>query len=57
MRQIAHKDVDSSVPTKGLIAIHRFVLSAVFVYQMTILYYFLQNLDLLLGLKALIKAA
>ena len=50
-------DVHGSVPTKGLIATQRFVLSAVFVYQLAILYCFLQNLDLRLGLKALIKAA
>lgn len=50
-------DVHASVPTKGLVATQRFVLSAVFVYQFAILYCFLQNLDLRLGLKALIKAA
>ena len=50
-------DVHSAVPTKGLTATRRFVLSAVFLYQLAILYCFLQNLDLRVGLKALIKAA
>jgi hypothetical protein len=50
-------DVHGPVPTKGLIATQRFVLSAVFVYQLAILYCFLQNLDLRIGLKALLKAA
>ena len=50
-------DVHDAVPTKGLLATQRFVLSAVFVYQLAILYCFLQNLDLRSGLKALLKAA
>lgn len=50
-------DVHGAVPTKGLLATQRFVLSAVFVYQLAILYWFLYNLDLRTGLKALIKAA
>jgi len=50
-------DVHGSVPTKGLLATRRFVLSAVFVYQLAILYSCLQNLDLRIGLKALLKAA
>ncbi len=50
-------DVHGSVPTKGRVATRRFVLSAVFVYQLAILYCFLQNLDLRIGLKALLKAA
>lgn len=50
-------DVHGAVPTKGLIATQRFVLAAVFVYQLAILYCFLQNLNLRVGLKALIKAA
>ena len=50
-------DVHGAVPTKGLLATQRFVLSAVFVYQLAILYCFLQNLDLRIGLKALLKAA
>jgi hypothetical protein len=50
-------DVHGPLPTKGLIATQPFVLSAVFVYQLAILYCFLQNLDLRIGLKALLKAA
>jgi hypothetical protein len=50
-------DVHGSVPTKGLVATQRFVLSAVFVYQLTILYCFLQNSDLRIGFKAMLKAA
>lgn len=50
-------DVHGSVPTKGLVATRRFVLSAVWVYQLAILYCFLHNLDLRVGLKALLKAA
>ncbi len=50
-------DVHGSVPTKGLVATQRFVLGAVFVYQLAILYSCLQNLDLRIGLKALLKAA
>jgi len=50
-------DVHGAVPTKGLLVTQRFVLSAVFVYQLAILYCFLQNLDLCIGLKALLKAA
>lgn len=50
-------DVHGPVPTKGLVATQRFVLSAVFVYQLAILYCFLYDLDLRIGIKALIKAA
>ncbi len=50
-------DIHGPVPTKGLLATRRFVLSAVFVYQLAILYSSLQNLDLRIGLKALLKAA
>lgn len=50
-------DVHGAVPTKGLTATRRFVLGAVFVYQLAILYSFLHNLDLRLGFKSLIKAA
>ncbi len=50
-------DVHGSVPTKGLVATRRFVLSAVFVYQLAVLFCFLQNLDLRIGFKALLKAA
>jgi hypothetical protein len=50
-------DIHGAVPTKGLVATQRFVLSAVFVYQLAILYSFLYNLDFRTGLKALSKAA
>jgi hypothetical protein len=50
-------DVHGAVPTKGLVATRRFVLSAIFVYQLATLYCCLQDLDLRVGLKALIKAA
>ncbi|HJS19988.1 MAG TPA: hypothetical protein VJ785_14670 [Anaerolineales bacterium] len=50
-------DVHGAVPTKVLLATQPFVLSAVFVYQLAILYSFLHDLDLRLGLKALLKAA
>ena len=50
-------DVHGSVPTKGLLATQRFVLGAVFLYQLAILYCFLHDLDLRIGLKALLKAA
>lgn len=50
-------DAHGAVPTKGLIATRRFVLSAIFVYQLAILYCFLYNLNFRVGLKALIKAA
>ena len=50
-------EVHGAVPTKGVVATRRFVLSAVFVYQLAILYCFLQNLDLRIGFKALLKAA
>ena len=50
-------DVHGAVPTKGLLTSQRFVLSAIFVYQLAVFYSFLQNLDLCIGLKALLKAA
>ena len=50
-------DAHGAMPTKGLTATRRFVLSAVFVYQLAILYCFLHDLNLRVGLKALIKAA
>lgn len=50
-------DVHGQVPSKGLVATRRFALSAVMVYQLAVLYCFLQNADLRLGLKALIKSA
>lgn len=50
-------DVHGAVPTKGLTATCRFVLGSVFVYQLAILYCHLNNLDLRVGMKALLKAA
>ena len=50
-------DVHGPVPTKGLVATRRFALSAVLVYQLAVLYCFLQNADLRVGLKALVKSA
>jgi hypothetical protein len=45
------------VPTKGLINTRRFALGAIFVYQLALLYRFQQGLDLIVGLKAFLKAA
>ncbi len=45
------------VPTKGLIATQGFALGAIFVYQLALLYRFEHDLDLCIGLKALLKAA
>ena len=50
-------DVHGSVPTKGLMATRRFALSAVLVYQLAVLYSYLTDADLRIGLKALVKAA
>lgn len=50
-------DGHGQVPTKGLIATQRFVLGAVFVYQLGLLYRFENGLDLCVGLKAFLKAA
>ena len=50
-------DGHSQVPTKGLRATRRFALSAVFVYQLTLLYRFQIGADLRVGLKACLKAA
>jgi hypothetical protein len=50
-------DAHGAVPTKGLTATRCFVLSAIFVYQLAILYCFLHKLNPRIGLKALIKAA
>jgi hypothetical protein len=53
----AFSRVLGQVPTKGLIATQRFVLGAVFVYQLGLLYRFESGLDLCVGLKAFLKAA
>jgi hypothetical protein len=50
-------DTRGSVPTRGLLATRRYVLGAVFVYQLTLLYRFLQGADLRVGLKPFLKAA
>ena len=50
-------DGHASVPTRGLRATARFVLGAVFVYQLTLLYQYLTDGDSRVGLKAFIKAA
>jgi len=50
-------DGHGQVPTKGLINTRRFVLGAIFVYQLALLYRFEHGLDLRVGLKAFLKAA
>jgi hypothetical protein len=50
-------DGHSQVPTKGLINTQRFVLGAIFVYQLALLYRFEHGLGLRVGLKAFLKAA
>jgi hypothetical protein len=50
-------DGHGQVPTKGLRATRRFALSAVFVYQLTLLYRHQTGADLRVGLKAFLKAA
>lgn len=50
-------DGHGQVPTKGLANTSRFVLGAVFVYQLALLYRFKNGLNLNVGLKAFLKAA
>jgi len=50
-------DGHGQVPTKGLRATRRFALSAVSVYQLTLLYRYHSGADLRVGLKAFLKAA
>jgi hypothetical protein len=50
-------DVDGPVPTRGWVATARFVLGAVFVYQLTLLLRHDLGLDLRVGLKPFLKAA
>jgi hypothetical protein len=50
-------DCSGQVPTRGLVATRRYVLGAVFVYQLTLLYRFEHGSDLRVGLKAFLKAA
>jgi hypothetical protein len=50
-------DGHGQVPTKGLIAPQRFVLGAVFVYQLSLLCRFESGLGFCVGLKAFLNAA
>lgn len=50
-------DVGGPVPTRGLIATARWVLGAVFVYQLTLLLRFEAGADLRVGLKPFLQAA
>jgi len=50
-------DTQGQVPTRGLRATRRYVLGAVVVYQLTLLYRFQQGADLRVGLKPFLKAA
>jgi hypothetical protein len=50
-------DGHGSVPTRGLLATRRYLLAAVLVYQLLLLYRFETGGDLRVGLKAVFKAA
>jgi hypothetical protein len=50
-------DCGGQVPTRGQIATRRYVLGAVFVYQLTLLYRHQHHQDLRIGLKSFLKAA
>jgi DDE family transposase len=50
-------DCGGQVPTRGLVATRRYVLGAVFVYQLTLLHRHEQGADLRVGLKPFLKAA
>jgi hypothetical protein len=50
-------DTLGQVPTRGLLATRRYVLGAVFVYQLTLLYRHQLGADLRVGLKPFLKAA
>lgn len=50
-------DINGPVPTRGRVATSRFVLGAVFVYQLTLLYRCEAGLDLRVGLKPFLQAA
>ncbi len=50
-------DCGGQVPTRGLVATRRYVLGAVFVYQVVLLYRHERGLDLRVGLKPFLKAA
>jgi hypothetical protein len=50
-------DTQGQVPTRGLLATRRYVLGAVLVYQLTLLYRHQLGADLRVGLKPFLKAA
>jgi len=50
-------DCFGQVPTRGLMPTRRYVLGAVFVYQLVLLHRFQTNADLRVGLKPLLQAA
>ncbi len=50
-------DGHAQVPTKGLRNTRRFVLGAIVVYQLALLYRFMHGLELRVGLKSFLKAA
>jgi DDE family transposase len=50
-------DCQGQVPTRGLVATRRYVLSAVFVYQLVLLQRFETGADLRVGLKPFLQAA
>src|SRR3954463_201455 len=50
-------DTQGQVPTRGLLATRRYVLGAVLVYQLTLLYRFQLGANLRVGLKPFLKAA
>lgn len=50
-------DCQGQVPTRGLVATRRYVLGAVFVYQLVLLHRFEAGADLRIGLKPFIQAA
>jgi len=50
-------DTQGQVPTRGLLATRRYVLGAVLVYQLTLLYRYQLGADLRVGLKPFLKAA
>jgi hypothetical protein len=50
-------DTQQQVPTRGLLATRRYLLGAVLVYQLTLLYRHQRGADLRVGLKPFLKAA
>ncbi len=50
-------DGHRSVPTRGLLATRRYLLAAVLIYQLLLLYRFETGGDLRVGLKAFLRAA